>query len=233
MWRWFRNKAGAHPLAQPGGEIADEAEAGIDTLAEPRVWAPTVPMSVPAVLDEAANRRESELRRLAALQARGELAYQYVVETAARICQTPIAAIALLDGDTLWFKASVGICAESTAASHSPCLMVIEHSPAVTQIPDLRCEARFAGYPLLAAHPTTYYYAGAPLITSQGVPSCRRCSCARWSCWRGRRRCCWKPEHLVKLPPESACARLPPGGQRWRSGRPRARRSGMACFAAF
>ena len=170
MWRWFRNKAGVHPLAQPGGEIADEAEAGIDTLAKPRVWAPTVPMSVPAVLDEAANRRESELRRLAALQARGELAYQYVVETAARICQTPIAAIALLDGDTLWFKASVGICAESTAASHSPCLMVIEHSPAVTQIPDLRCEARFAGYPLLAAHPTTYYYAGAPLITSQGVP---------------------------------------------------------------
>lgn len=170
MWRWFRNKAGAHPLAQPGGEIADEAEAGIDTLAEPRVWAPTVPMSVPAVLDEAANRRESELRRLAALQARGELAYQYVVETAARICQTPIAAIALLDGDTLWFKASVGISAESTAASHSPCLMVIEHSPAVTQIPDLRCEARFAGYPLLAAHPTTYY---TPARRSSPRKACR------------------------------------------------------------
>ena len=22
--------------------------------------------------------------------------------------------------------------------------------------------------------------------------SCRRCSCARWSCWRGRPRCCWR-----------------------------------------
>ena len=71
---------------------------------------------------------------------------------------------------TTSFSPSVGISAESTAASHSPCLMVIEHSPAVTQIRDLRCEARFAGYPLLAAHPTTCYYAGAPLITSQGVP---------------------------------------------------------------
>ena len=119
--------------------------------------------------------RDEDLR-LAVLNSLGLLAIgqddalQRLSATVAEVLEVPTCLITLLDGDTLWFKASVGICAESTAASHSPCLMVIEHSPAVTQIPDLRCEARFAGYPLLAAHPTTYYYAGAPLITSQGVP---------------------------------------------------------------
>ncbi|QTD43901.1 GAF domain-containing protein [Ottowia testudinis] len=169
MWRWFRNKVVAPAPLQPGAEIAAGAGTGFDALAEPRVWALTVPMAAPPPRDETADRHSAELRRLAALQARGDAAYQYVVETAARICQTPIAAIGLLDGDTLWFKASVGFSAKTTAAAHSPCLLVIEQSPSVTEVRDLRRAARFAGCPLLQAHPGTCYYAGAPLITPQGV----------------------------------------------------------------
>ena len=55
MWRWFRNKAGAHPLAQPGGEIADEAEAGTFQLPPTRVEA----LYAPEMFGESPNVRVS------------------------------------------------------------------------------------------------------------------------------------------------------------------------------
>lgn len=190
MWRWFSRKQSVAPPVPPGAETAAEAETGFETVAEPTVWAPTTPMSAPPwhempeppsgatapavatvapVRDEDATRRASELRRLAALQARGETAYQYVVDTAARICQTPLAAIVLLDGDTLWFKASRGIDVESTPAANSPCRLAIDSAPDVTVLHDIDRDPRFSGYVLMATHPGVRYYAGAPLITSQGV----------------------------------------------------------------
>lgn len=132
-------------------------------------WAATVPMSLPPLPDDHAPEREAELRRLAALQARGETAYQYVVETAARICQTPVAAIVLLDGASLWFKASVGLSLERTPAEGSPCRAALERSPEMTVLDNLAADARFRAHPLVAAPGGFRYYAGTPLLTSQGV----------------------------------------------------------------
>ena len=169
MWRWFSRKQVVAPGAPRGGETAAEAETGFDTLAEPLVWAPTAPMPAPPLRDEVASLRASELRRLAALQARGDAAYQYVVDIAMRICQVPLAAIALLDGDTLWFKACAGFNVETTPAARSPCRLVIDQGPEVTVLDEVGSDARFAGYPVFAALPGLRFYAGAPLITSQGV----------------------------------------------------------------
>lgn len=170
MWRWFSKKHAAGQPAPPRGETAAEAETtAFDTLATRRVWAPTEPMPAPPLHDEAASLRAAELRRLAALQARGDAAYQYVVDTATRICEVPLAAIALLDGEVLWFKACAGFQAETAPAAHSPCRVVIDHGPEVTVVDDVGRDPRFAGYPLFAQLPGLQFYAGAPLITSQGV----------------------------------------------------------------
>ena len=152
------------PLAPPASGGAPDSRA-----AGHLAWVATVPMSLLPLPDDGAPEREAELRRLAALQARGETAYQYVVDTAARICQTPVAAIALLDGDSLWIKASVGLSVERTPAAGSPCREALARSPATTVLDDLAADARFSAHPLVAAPRGFRYYAGTPLVTSQGV----------------------------------------------------------------
>lgn len=68
---------------------------------------------------------------MTALQARGNAAYQYLVETAARICETPLAGIVLLNNDTLSFKAVVGLPSlpPDLPVDGAPCLQLIKNSP--------------------------------------------------------------------------------------------------------
>lgn len=167
MLGWFSRKPRAAPVMPPGAGTAHEA--GRPLPVKPAVWGPTAPLPISLPLGEAALQRDAELRRLAALQARGAAAYLYLAETAARICDTPLAAIALLEGDTLWFKASIGIVAAAAPAASSPCLLTIERGAGVTVIDDPASDARFAGHPFLAADPPIRFYAGTPLITALGV----------------------------------------------------------------
>ena len=46
---------------------------------------------------------------------------------------------------------------------------MIDQGPEVTVLDEVGSDARFAGYPVFAALPGLRFYAGAPLITSQGV----------------------------------------------------------------
>lgn len=167
MWRWFGRKQVAASVPLKGDALA-EVERAVRALPSAESWSSA---AAPAALrgSEAASRRGSELRRLAALAALGETAYQYVVDTAARICDTPMAAIILLDGDTLWFKACAGFAATQAPAEGSPCQLVVARSPELTVLDEPSADPRFEGYALLARQPPLRYYAGAPLITSQGV----------------------------------------------------------------
>jgi GAF domain-containing protein len=144
---------------------------GVDKAADrPTDWAPAELSSSPMALDESALRRESELRRLSVLLARGDNAYQYVVETAARICQTPMALIALMDGDRQWVKASVGVDTAPMPLNQTICQYVITGGGATLVLPDATQDARTARLPLVAGPPGVRLYAGVPLTTSQGVP---------------------------------------------------------------
>ncbi len=124
MLRWFSRKKVATAeagLAVPAGlddwvdtvpfERHDTALGGhVTHMPAAQPWALTEGDAAPA--DPVA----AEQRRLAALDARGDDAYRYVAEAAARICQTPIAAITLSDGGRWWLEACVGVSTERAVA---------------------------------------------------------------------------------------------------------------------
>ena len=168
MLGWLRRKAARAPQALVHAEIATDT---VPSALPPPVrvdWAPTVPMTAP-VPDEEGARRASELRRLAALQARGDAAYQVVAETAARICGTPLAGISLLDGATVVFKAAVGVARSEVPADTSPCWLAMASGEPVTVLGQAALDERAGCSPLAEGRPLRFY-AGARLASARDVP---------------------------------------------------------------
>ncbi|MFT3780160.1 MAG: hypothetical protein QM772_18180 [Ottowia sp.] len=162
MLGWLRRKAARAPQALAGAEIATDTVPSALPPPAPVDWAPTVPMPVSGPGEPGA-RRTSELRRLAALQARGDAAYPYVVETAARICGTPLAGISLLDGGVLVLKAAVGVTPADQQAIAPWCRRAMAGAGPVTVLSGATMGGGAAGRPLR-------FYAGAPLAGGRGVP---------------------------------------------------------------
>ncbi|MDO5623773.1 MAG: GAF domain-containing protein [Pseudomonadota bacterium] len=169
MFGWLGKRGQRSVRAQPERKTEDAAETGLETCAAPASWAVTMPMSPPVPLDAQAPLREAELRRLAALQARGQAAYQYIAETAARICGTPMAAISLLDGESVWLQAAVGLTQERLPLSSSFCPFALAQMPEPLVVHDAQGDPRFAAMPLVVQAPGLRFYAGAP-FASRGVP---------------------------------------------------------------
>ena len=169
MLDWLRKKHSSSALDHVLDEIADEAERDMEARFEPVDWAPTVPMSV-SCLDQDVPRRAAELRRLTALRARGETAFQYIAETAARICNMPMAGISILDGDMVRFKAASGLPLMSLPVSHAPCWFAMNSLDAVTVFADLTRDERFQSSPVTSGKKPLRFYAGARLLSGRDVP---------------------------------------------------------------
>ncbi len=107
-------------------------------------------------------------RRLAALQARGDDAHAYLVETALRICRMPLGAMALRDGPWRRFKAQAGVAVEALPLPGSPCELAMRCADQVTVIEDLGGDPRFSGCALLAQGLAIRTWAGAPLVGASG-----------------------------------------------------------------
>lgn len=91
-----------------------------------------------------------------------------VVELACAFCATPIALVSLVTDSRQWFKARVGLAICETPLDQSICRHGLS-SRDLLVIPDLTLDPRTAASPLVVEDPSLRFYAGAPLVTEDGV----------------------------------------------------------------
>jgi PAS domain S-box-containing protein len=123
----------------------------------------------------AAKPTPDELRRIdvlwdyAVLDTPPELALDDLTTLAAQICGAPIAAVSFVDQHRQWFKAIVGWEIAETPRDISFCGHAV-HQRDLFIVPDASQDERFRDNPLVTGHPRIRFYAGAPLLSPEGVP---------------------------------------------------------------
>ena len=122
-------------------------------------------MSVPSPKNE--SKRLEVLWQYDVLDTVPEAVFDDLAELAAKICESPIALISLIDEDRQWFKSKVGISVQETSRDISFCAHAIKGEDLFI-VPDATKDLRFADNPLVKFAPKIRFYAGAPLITPDG-----------------------------------------------------------------
>lgn len=113
-------------------------------------------------------KRLEALHRYRILDTPEESDFDDVVRLAAKICDTPISLISLVDRDRQWFKGRFGLSIQETPRSLSFCSHTIQKAPATMVVGDAAEDARFATNTLVTEGPRIRFYAGAPLVTPEG-----------------------------------------------------------------
>jgi PAS domain S-box-containing protein len=132
---------------------------------------PSLPTATLKTIDPAIAR---EAARLAALEAYAimdsapEAAFDDIVAIAAQICQVPMALISLIDSERQWFKAAVGLEVQQTPREIAFCAQAIQQDHALV-VEDAAADPRFAANPLVTGDPNLRFYAGAQLLTPDGL----------------------------------------------------------------
>jgi signal transduction histidine kinase len=90
-----------------------------------------------------------------------------IVALAAAVCGVPMSLVSLIDTDRQWFKASVGTDLVETSRDLSFCAHAILGRDLLV-VPDARQDPRFADNPAVAREGGVRFYAGAPLVTTDG-----------------------------------------------------------------
>jgi anti-sigma regulatory factor (Ser/Thr protein kinase) len=116
-------------------------------------------------IDEGA--RIAALKQYEILDSEPELAFDDLTLLASHICETPIAAITMVDTDRQWFKSRVGLDVAETPRDISFCTHAIEQR-SIMVIPDASKDARLRDNPQVTGTSHIRFYAGAPLITPEG-----------------------------------------------------------------
>ncbi|WP_375505278.1 PAS domain S-box protein [uncultured Nostoc sp.] len=93
--------------------------------------------------------------------------FDELAQLAANLCETPIALISLVDAEREWFKSKIGVTISEVPRSISFGNYTLLQNQ-ILIIPDTLQDERFATNPLVTSNHYFRFYAGVPLITSNG-----------------------------------------------------------------
>lgn len=113
--------------------------------------------------------RSKALKSFSILDTFSEKEFNEITLLASIICETPMSLISIIDGDRQWFKSKVGIDIDETSREISFCGHAILNDGQLFTIEDSRLDERFYDNPLVLGLPNVVFYAGAPLVTSEGL----------------------------------------------------------------
>lgn len=130
------------------------------------LW-PSGHASDPALADESLRAQVIASHGLGELADDPEL--QQIVDFAAALCDAPTALVSIVERDRQWFVARRGMPKPETPRSTSFCAHAMLGS-GVLEIPDATADPRFEANSLVTALDGIRFYAGAPLISSEGAP---------------------------------------------------------------
>lgn len=88
---------------------------------------------------------------------------------AQQICRVPIVLISLVDENRQWFKSKIGVSHTETPLDYAFCPYAILDPGKMMIVPDAQKDPRFAESPRVTGGPKIRFYAGAPLVTSEGI----------------------------------------------------------------
>lgn len=96
-----------------------------------------------------------------------EIDYDRVSHIASQLCQTPIAMVSLIDRERQWVKSCYGLTVENIPREVSLCAHTILYEHPLV-IEDTHQDYRFQDNPAITGPPHIVFYAGIPLISSDG-----------------------------------------------------------------
>lgn len=112
--------------------------------------------------------RLEALRRLRILDTPREAAFDDLVAIASAVCGAPMVTVSLIDADRQWFKAKLGLQNDETPRDQAFCAHAILQPEHVMVVPDTLQDPRFHDHPAVTDGARIRFYAGAPLVASDG-----------------------------------------------------------------
>jgi signal transduction histidine kinase len=114
------------------------------------------------------DQRIEELYRYEILDTPYEEEFDDIVKLASRICNTPISLITLVEKSRQWFKAKIGIDSSETSRDVSFCSHSLDMHTDLLMVEDATQDERFHDNPFVVEDPKIKFYAGVPLVSSNG-----------------------------------------------------------------